>query len=680
MGSADNSEGKRAPTIPADVATQLAEAAQRMGVAVAIEPGLDSDAPRLNIPSSGRYTLGAEIGSGGGGRVLLATDRDLRRSVALKVLALRHVDAAPRVQAFLEEAIITAGLEHPNIVPVYDLGWSPSFGFYYTMKRLTGRPLCDLLNGLRRGDPEAAASFGLSRALSAYVELCRAVAYSHRRGVIHTDLKPDNIVVGEFGEIVLVDWGMALLLGPAGKSQARARFRGGTPTYMAPEQFTEDGGKLGIEVDIWALGVILYEFLTLQVPFQGKNAEETGMRMMIEPLVAPSERAPTREIPPGIEKICCRALERDASRRYPSVAELLADIEAWLAGTRERMLREERAAQALGRARDLLDRLKHTEAKLGTVPTDRAPTTGPNEPPELHEVGAKDTDSPARISICEELLGPYEVAAKALLRGLNIDPKNTDLQALAGDLYWRVFRLYPPQTGPTTALSERCISLLTGLFARACVSIVEFGQQLTEAGGLREHIDTEATPAGHDTLWLSVAQVLANPKGDAHGGAAMQTMLRRLASLKELPLFQRMPSADLLPVADACHELLLPAGSLIFRQDDPGDTLFVLLSGRVDILRDGEVINTLGAGESLGEIGVLGETKRTASARAATEIRALSLDAPHFRRLVRDNGEIGLAVIQALNDRLQVATRREAALRALTSTLLEQDERDTSET
>ncbi len=657
-----------APAIPAEVATQLAAAAQRMGVAVEIQPGLDSDAPRLNVTSEGRYLLGAELGRGGGGRVLLATDRDLRRSVALKVLAERHLHAAPWVQAFLEEAIITAGLEHPNIVPVYDLGWSPNVGFYYTMKRLTGHPLCDLLNGIRRGDPEAIASFGLSRALSAFVELCRAVAYSHRRGVIHCDLKPDNIVVGELGEIVLVDWGMAQLLGPAGKSQARARMRGGTPTYMAPEQFTEDGGKLGVEVDIWALGVILYEFLTLEVPFQGKNYEETGMRVMIEPLVPPSERAPAREIPPGIERICCRALERDVSCRYPNVGEMLADIEAWLAGTREHMLRKERAAQALSRAREVLDPLEDAELSLRNASSRLAPNNG-----------ATDAESSsAQISIRNKLLEQYEVATKALLRGLKLDPKNADLQRLAGDLYWRVFRLYPPHTSPATALGGRCISLLTHLFPRACVSIVEFGRQLTATGGLRLESDTNS--AGHDTLWLAVAQMLADPEGDPQGGAAMHAMLSRLASLKELPLFQGMASAALLPIADACRELVLPAGSLIFRQDDPGDSLFVLLAGHVDILRDGEVINTLGAGESLGEIAVLGETKRTASARAATEIRALSLDAPRFRGLVRDNGELGLAVIQALNNRLQVATQREAALRTLSSTLLTRGKRSAPET
>ena len=161
-------------------------------------------------------------------------------------------------------------------------------------------------------------------------------------------------------------------------------------------------------------------------------------------------------------------------------------------------------------------------------------------------------------------------------------------------------------------------------------------------------------------------------------GTEMHSVLARLSALKEIPLFREMPSANLLPIADACREISFPAGASIFRQGDPGDTLYVLLDGCVDILRDGAVINTLGAGECFGEIAVLGETARTASATAVDEIRTLALEAPRFRKIVGETGEIGLAVIQALNDRLRVATRREAALRALASTILNQVELDHS--
>jgi len=630
-----------------------------MGIAVGIHPGLDEDAPPLTIASSGRYVLGEEIGRGGGGRVLLATDRDLRRSVALKVLAERHVHTPARVQAFLEEAIITAGLEHPNIVPVYDLGWGPDVGFYYTMKRLTGRPLVDILDDLRSEPPQLPPSFSfpLSRSLSVFVELCRAVAYSHRRGVLHSDLKPDNIMVGEFGEVVVVDWGMAQLLGPAGESQIRAGIRGGTPTYMAPEQFTETGASLGVEVDSWALGVVLYELLTLTVPFQGADADEIGMRVMIEPLTPPSQRAPDREIPPGIEEICMRALERDAERRYPCVAQLLADVEAWLAGTRERMRREEQLAHAIDTARALLGPLAPAEAKLQA---------------------ALDSEGAELDALREELLTDYELAAETLCRGLRIDGEHSVLQTLAGELYWRIFTgVYPSRRSPRRALRERSIILLTRLFKRACTGVVRVGRALAQADKLPDAETSTDLPSEESgaSLWLSVAQMVAGREdNDLRQTSAMHSVLARLSSLKEIPLFRQMPAANLLPIADACRELVFAPGEMIFGQGDPGDTLYVLVDGYVDILRDGAVINTLGPGECFGEIAVLGETDRTASASAVDSIRTLVLDAPRFRRIVRESGEIGLAVIQAMGERLRVATRREGALRALASTILSQAE------
>ncbi len=608
---------------------------------------------KARLAAMERYRVGDVLGRGGMGEVWRVHDRHLDRGVALK--RMRSDSVRPEELArFLREAQLSGSLEHPNIVPVYDLGWSPEFGFFYTMKRLTGRALVDILDRIRGGDAELEKSFGLSKALSAFVELCRAVAYSHRRGVIHSDLKPDNVIVGEYGEIVVVDWGMAQLLGPDGESQVRAQIRGGTPAYMSPEQFTDPGSNLSVEVDIWALGVILYELLTLSVPFVGADTDEIGMRVMIEPLAPPSTRAPGREIPPGIEQICMRALERDTARRYADVPEFLGDVEAWLAGTHERMRREEQIAHALDSAQALLDPLACAEADLGAAL-------------------AAGADTGSLESARADLLVDYEIAAAVLYRGLRIDADATALQLLAGDLYWRIFtRLYPSHVSPGPALRERCITLLTGLFQRACSGVVQVGRQLALTVGLPAPVDPPA--AGGASLWLSVAQMVAGREDQLHQGTEMHSVLARLSSLKEIPLFRGMPSANLLPIADACAEVSFPAGATIFRQGDPGDTLYVLLDGRVDILRDEAVINTLGPGECFGEIAVLGETARTASATAVDPLRTLVLDAPRFRKIVGETGEIGLAVIQALNDRLRVATRREAALRALASTILDQVE------
>jgi hypothetical protein len=657
LGPREFEDESSAPLAEA-VVTELTEVAKRMGIAIGIHPGLDDDAPALSQASRGRYIVGPEIGSGGGGRVHLATDRDLRRSVALKILAERHVGIPQRVQAFLEEAIITAGLEHPYIVPIYDLGWSPEFGFYYTMKRLTGRPLVDILDELRAGDREADRAFDLTRALSVFVDVCRAVAHAHQRGVLHSDIKPDNIVVGAYGEIVVVDWGMAQLLGPAGETQVRARLRGGTPEYMAPEQFTEAGAKLGVEVDVWSLGILLYELLTLTVPFRGGGTDEIGMRVMIEPITPPSRRAPGRSIPSGIEQICMRALERVPERRYPDVSELLGDVEAWVAGTRERMRRAERLAHALETAEAILEPLAASESKLDALLTAEAVAD------DVH-------------ALREAVADAYALAAETLLRALDLEPDAAPHQRLAGDLYWRIFtRLYPSTVSPGEALRERCTALLAALAQRACAAIVQAGRERAAADDLRELQDAGVVDPddAEGSVWLSVANMVADHDAPAPMQSAMHSILGRVSSLKEIPLFRAMPSASLLPIAEACRELDYAAGAMVFRQGDPGDTLYVLLEGYVDILRDGAVINTLGAGECFGEIAVLGETTRTASASAVDPVRTLALDAPRFRRIVRDSGEIGLAVIQALNDRLRVATRREAALRTLASTILTQGE------
>jgi serine/threonine protein kinase len=642
-----------------------------LGVSPKVSPGLDPGGPSLDDAGDGRYALGQELGRGGGGVVYLGADRSLRRSVALKVLSPELVTDPTRVQAFVEEAIITGGLEHPNIVPAYDLGCSSTLGIYYTMKRLTGRPLAQVLTELRRGEPATVQSFGTYRLLGCFIELCRALAYAHARGVMHGDLKPENVFIGEYGEVVLVDWGLAQVLGPDGKHQARARMKAGTPEYMAPEQITKSGQDLDVRSDIWSLGVILYELLTLTLPFQGANPREVLMRVMVEPLEPPSQRAPGRPVPAGVEDICRRALNKNREHRHGSVAELMTELEAELEGTRERLRQAEQARKTLDTVRAQLERLAPQEHEVDAL-IERHPTR--------EDPGDAATDDELRlVHLRRVLLTGYHEVGEQLLAGLDADKGGQTLGEAAGDLYWRIFlRIYPSRTPTVAASRELAGELLTRLSERAFASVVRAGRHLARS---REFVSlstldlTLAEPQSTDP-WLSVVSTLCGGEDEAldpsHAPSALRTLLTRITYLQKISLFAAVPTWHLLSIAEACHEATFTAQAPIFRQGEPGDSLCILLAGHVEVVRDGAVINRLGPGEVCGEVSVLGLAPRTAGVFAVGEVLTLMLEAERFRKIVRENGDIGLAVIQVLAERLRVATERESALRSLTGTILRQ--------
>jgi serine/threonine-protein kinase len=243
----------------------------------------DPDPLPIGAAPTGRYQLGDEIGHGGMGTVIQGHDPDLGREVAIKVLLPAHQDQPEMVQRFLDEARVGGQLQHPGVVPVHERGTFPDGRPYFTMKLVQGRTLAALLK--ERPDP----AHDLPRFLKVFEQVCQTLAYAHSRGVIHRDLKPHNIMVGSFGEVWVMDWGLAKVLGPVGPERPEESGRGivntargpgearlsrtgqamGTPAYMAPEQARGEIDQVDERADVFGLGAILCEILTGKAPYSG---------------------------------------------------------------------------------------------------------------------------------------------------------------------------------------------------------------------------------------------------------------------------------------------------------------------------------------------------------------------------------------------------------------------------
>jgi serine/threonine-protein kinase len=259
---------------------------------------LAASVPACGLSGTGRYQIAGEIARGGVGVVLKGRDADLGREVAIKTLRAEYASRPAMVRRLVEEAQIGGQLQHPGVLPVYEMGLDASFRPYFTMKLVRGRTLAALLHDY--GKDRARAALERHRLLSIFDQVCQTVAYAHARGVIHRDLKPSNVMVGAFGEVQVVDWGLAKVLtrsvasaasaagelqpGPGEGEVATVRngepgaqsVAGsvlGTPAYMAPEQARGEVEKQDERCDVFALGAILYEILNLRPPYLGTGAE-----------------------------------------------------------------------------------------------------------------------------------------------------------------------------------------------------------------------------------------------------------------------------------------------------------------------------------------------------------------------------------------------------------------------
>ncbi|MCG3129694.1 MAG: Serine/threonine-protein kinase PknD [Phycisphaerae bacterium] len=291
-----------------------------------------ADRPDLGDP---RYEVLARIGRGGMGNVYRVEDRLLGRQVALKVVN----DGLPQevAERMLREARILAQLEHPGIVPIHDAGRLPDGRLYCIMKLVEGRRL----------DALAGDALPVAERIRILMRVCEAVAFAHSQGVLHRDLKPENVMVGEFGEVLVLDWGVAKAVSPTGSALAAettdATVAGlppsqatscgaviGTSGYMSPEQSRGEAGGLDERTDVYGLGAILYCLLTGRAP----HADAVTSAAIVPP------RVHDRSIARALEAACLRALDADAGRRYPSAQALHDDLARFLLGQRVSAHRE----------------------------------------------------------------------------------------------------------------------------------------------------------------------------------------------------------------------------------------------------------------------------------------------------------------------------------------------------
>jgi eukaryotic-like serine/threonine-protein kinase len=384
-----------------------------------------------------RYSTRGILGVGGVGEVALCLDRWIGREVAVKTLREGEWESTGgTAERFLREARVQAQLEHPSVVPVYECGVRPDGREYFSMQRVRGATLADVIVGRAelRGEPSRTAAGGLRRLLEAFARLCLAVDYAHSRGVIHRDLKPSNVMLGDFGEIYLLDWGVAKVTGSADNpsvtrtstTRTSASCSGpgatepgtwlGTVGYMAPEQI--QGGSVDLRADVYALGAILFEILTHQRLHVGTVPSDIVHSTLEGVEARPSVRFPVLEVPPEFDAILVRATNRDPELRYQTARALCQDVERFLDGDRDHSLRRELAQRHAEVARESLGRLsiagdeaeeKHVEA--------------------LHNVG----------------------------RALALDPNNNDALAVLGELL-----LHEPTQLPKDVqhLEQRSASLL----------------------------------------------------------------------------------------------------------------------------------------------------------------------------------------------------------------------------
>jgi len=396
----------------------------------------DEATPILLPPGLDRYEFGPLLGQGGMGSVYRVTDRHLQRTVAMKLIRPERAGDATLQARLAQEARATASLQHPGIVPVHDLGRTADGRIFFTMKEVVGRTLQELIDAQHAarvgGDWRIPPSgYSLPRLLETFRRAAEAVAYAHARGVIHRDLKPANILVGPYGEVLVVDWGIAKVLAtgpwqPHGEPRlttdglTRMGPSPGTPAYMSPEQLR--GEPLGPHSDVWALGAVLVQILTGSPPFG--TAPHAARDAVLGG--APPQMEPPAPVPDGLLDLARRALDPEPAFRYADAGLFAQELMAVLDGARRR----EEALAFVAEADALLPELTALEARAQRSRTQAAALLAaakPFDPPEVKAPAWALQDEAAQAETAARLRAArYPQLLRAALGALPGNPEAMD--------------------------------------------------------------------------------------------------------------------------------------------------------------------------------------------------------------------------------------------------------------
>ncbi len=390
----------------------------------------------LPVEGDGRYQMGEELGIGGMGVVRRAYDTSLRRDVAMKLLKPELCDEAGFVGALRREARIIGELTHPAIIPIYELGVCKDGQTYYTMRMMPGRSLGDVIGLLTMGDVATIEEFTLRRLVGVFIQIAQGMDFAHRRSIVHRDLKPENVQLGEFGEVFVTDWGVAKHFdkpNPEGEGMVI-----GTAAYMAPEQAAGHEEEVDQRADIYALGVMLYETLAMTRPYSAETRQQwLEAAKNVVPL-PPSSVARDRVVPPDLEVLCMRMLEKQREKRPQSMREIWQALDRFQAGDLERERRAERAEIAYLEGKTELDRCDDLHAELALLREEEVALARDVRPWDAQAEKQRAWAVRRQREMLDVLYAhAFSSANEALRQALTEDPTHESARQRLIELYWR---------------------------------------------------------------------------------------------------------------------------------------------------------------------------------------------------------------------------------------------------